>query len=415
MTSMIIMLILILCKDLWIIQVVHQGTLNPTLIGKIEPFFNIFLLVKKEVRDKMKKEAITLDKAIQICANYPMFKHVRHGELHLFSYNYVIPDVYKKEPLAKELRGIIFNEDGTIIARPFAKFFNYGEPLCEVSTDSIITTNDKIDGSMAIPYMLNNEIKVSSRGSFTSETAMKAYDMLKNNDNIRSLVKNLLCDEYTPILEIVDPADPIVIAYKQKELFFVGARNIKSGKVMSPEEIAEIGSYYKVKTPNVIHRNVALADVIKYIGQESEVLKEGVVGYTDDGLMVKVKYERYLKVHRVASNLNEKRIAKAFFEKTIDDIIPFLSEDSKKVVEKVISKINRKIERKLNEIEEFMQKEYSSVDDLKAEMRANNVRKEDRWLYTRVWYIKHEEKDGERVRDAVRDAVFNYFKKRYKR
>ena len=44
----------------------------------------------------------------------------------------VLDYVYQDEntfdvPQAMECRGIKFNADGTVLARPFAKFFNYGE------------------------------------------------------------------------------------------------------------------------------------------------------------------------------------------------------------------------------------------------------------------------------------------------
>src|SRR4051812_27421593 len=67
-------------------------------------------------------------------------------------------------------RGLIFNAFGDILARPFPKFFNYGQASCPViDLDEEAIVSDKMDGSLGILYKFDGKLAIATRGSFTSD------------------------------------------------------------------------------------------------------------------------------------------------------------------------------------------------------------------------------------------------------
>ena len=84
-------------------------------------------------------------------------KHVReqfHPSEPLAILNYTELCVYDTHwsPTTLACRGLIYNTDnGEVVARPFAKFFNYGQPgAAVIGLDEVVCVMDKIDGSLGI-------------------------------------------------------------------------------------------------------------------------------------------------------------------------------------------------------------------------------------------------------------------------
>lgn len=108
-----------------------------------------------------------------------------HDELPLYIANYT-PTVqydrlWNEHPLIKECRGLIVDENGSIVARPFKKFFNYEEHL-EFDDLSDVPNEpfevwEKLDGSCGICFYYTKWI-ISTRGSFHSEQADYANEVL---------------------------------------------------------------------------------------------------------------------------------------------------------------------------------------------------------------------------------------------
>lgn len=108
-------------------------------------------------------------------------------------------------------RGLITDSVGNIIARPFPKFFNYGETE-ETKTENlpkdipIVTV--KLDGSLGIQYYLGNKLYIATRGSFTSEQAIWATKWMQER-----FTQNNFVSGYTYLYEIIYPENKIVVDY----------------------------------------------------------------------------------------------------------------------------------------------------------------------------------------------------------
>ncbi len=111
-------------------------------------------------------------------------------------------------------RGLILDDLGGIVARPFLKFFNFGEggagiPVVPLAVQQAsggggkggsggsgggggeFIAYDKLDGSLGITYFYGGKAYIATRGSFVSEQAQVATRMLNElyPDAVESMVK----------------------------------------------------------------------------------------------------------------------------------------------------------------------------------------------------------------------------------
>jgi len=331
-----------------------------------------------------------------------MFYHREEGGMVIFSYHWQDPTVYNTNPLSRELRGIVFDkETGEIIARPFPKFFNLGETGCVVSSDDVVSANEKIDGSLATAFIHDSKIRFASKGSLNSWVTEKAEKLMTTNH--KSLIHDLYDQRFTPIFELIDTDNPIVIEYPRSELVFIGARNIDTGDLLTPEEIEEVGRQYSVPFTRIQYKNMRVEEIKKEISDQEGI--EGVVVYADNQRIAKVKTEWYHRLNKFnPQNFSEKAVIQAFFDQTLDDIYPSVPEASKKKINTVIQKINREIQQKIEEVREF----FNSIDTSKMSrkdfaMAVINTRPEMKGVFFAVY-------DGQ----SIEEAVFQYLKKSFK-
>ncbi len=79
-----------------------------------------------------------------------------------------------------QCRGLVTDESGNVVARPFKKFWNMEEGRHTPTPDYEIF--EKMDGSYINVFNYKGEWLVSSRGSFTSDQAEKARELLSKHD-----------------------------------------------------------------------------------------------------------------------------------------------------------------------------------------------------------------------------------------
>ena len=105
------------------------------------------------------------------------------GDLILFNYTDSCTFERKWDEYTLAARGIIFNKlTGDCIARPLGKFFNISEnerTLVKNLPDEPYEVFEKVDGSLGILYFNQNRLHISTRGSFTSQQAITATEILR--------------------------------------------------------------------------------------------------------------------------------------------------------------------------------------------------------------------------------------------
>jgi len=109
-----------------------------------------------------------------------------HSEYPISIYNYSRMCQYegKWDHITLACRGLILDNEGNVIAKPFPKFFNYEELEGLKFRESKIPNEpfevfEKMDGSLGIVFNYDGKWHVATKGSFTSEQAIRGAEILK--------------------------------------------------------------------------------------------------------------------------------------------------------------------------------------------------------------------------------------------
>lgn len=213
-----------------------------------------------------------------------------------------------------QCRGLVVHDAGTVIARPFGKFFgdgeHDGERLPALDFTAPVEVTDKLDGSLAISVPTPDGLIIATRGSFESDQARWATDFYRTH-----YADTFVPDPaYTYLWEILYKANRIVVDYDFEDLVLLGAVHIDSGRIVAAADIDWPGR----KATQFEYRT--LADALAAPVRDNA---EGfVVRYLDTDLMVKIKFERYVALHRIVTGLSEKVVWEhAAAEKPFEELL----------------------------------------------------------------------------------------------
>lgn len=229
-----------------------------------------------------------------------------HPELPLRIFNYTAACQYERgwNPTTLACRGLIVDDDDVVVARPFPKFFNYGEvPLADIPQNAPHVTS-KMDGSLGIVYPTPNGWAVATRGSFTSDQAVWATEWLRRNHTGFQQPVGV-----TTLVEIIYPDNRIVVDYGATEtLVLITAIRTDSGADVPPWEIDwwngdRVATFPWVRSMDQAYRTGTANDM-----QD----QEGVVACWFRGdrptVRVKVKHPEYVRLHRIITNMSARRL-----------------------------------------------------------------------------------------------------------
>lgn len=286
----------------------------------------------------------------------------KHPEQELYIYNYTAKAQYDRvwNDMTIMCRGIIMDADENIVARPFPKFFNLGEMEDQVIPQESFEVFEKMDGSLGILYWIGDTPYVASRGSFTSEQAVKANEML--NSTYKSTLDKL--DKgITYLFEIVYPENRIVVDYgDREELVLLGMVDTKTGKEL---ELKDIGF-------PVVKRYDGLNDIYELKAHELEN-KEGFVIKFKNDYRLKVKFEEYTRIHRIVTNVSSINIWEFLMSgQPMDEILERVPDEFYDWVKKT----------KLNLETQYQQIEAQAKEDFKV----LDTRKESAFYYETCKY-----------------------------
>ena len=217
----------------------------------------------------------------------------RHPSLPLIIWNYSQSTQFEGfwNDITLSTRGLVTDEAGNIIARPFKKFFNIEEGRFTPTPDYKVF--EKMDGSLGILFFYNDEWIFATRGSFTSDQAVRGRQILNKYKY------KYLPTDCTYLFEIIYPENRIVVDYgNREELVLLGSvqtnntGNIKAGYEW---DIYEQG-----------YEELGFKLVPQYTVDDFRQLKEMVaddaegfiVAFTN-GDKIKIKGAEYCRLHKV--------------------------------------------------------------------------------------------------------------------
>jgi RNA ligase len=233
-----------------------------------------------------------------------------HPSLPISIYNYTPTTQYegKWDEITKMCRGLVLDEEGNVLAKPFNKFFNLEEHNINELPNESFQVFEKMDGSLGILFNYEGEWILATKGSFTSEQAIKGKEILKKYRYERLLTG------FTYLFEIIYPENRIVLDYEgMEDLVLLAVIDNSDGYELDihDENINLEGNRFKH-----IYKNLGFNLVKKYNGITDYSILGGMVGTDREGYVVKfkggmrikIKGEDYVRLHRIITNVTKRTI-----------------------------------------------------------------------------------------------------------
>jgi RNA ligase len=212
-----------------------------------------------------------------------------HPTLPLTIWNYTEKVQYENlwDEVTLMCRGLVTDDTGDIVASPFQKFFNIEEGKFEPTEN--FEVYEKMDGSLGIVFWYEGQWVVATRGSFTSDQAIKGIELLKKYNT------DIMFRHLTFCFEVLYKNNRIVVDYGDYEGLVLLGTFDKNGK----EYDVEMWSQYGFDV-------VKKYDGIKDFKELKSMVKDNQKGFVvkfSNGDRVKVKGVEYLRLHKIMTNV----------------------------------------------------------------------------------------------------------------
>lgn len=282
----------------------------------------------------------------------------------MFSLNY---DQIESKPglLVNQCRGLILSTNGNplsesqlngtapipevfVLARPFDRFFNFGDPnASEVNFgDPETVFFEKLDGTFCILYFNTelNEWHIATRSVPLADKPITGWD---GEWTFRKLFEKALVDtlyanefkkevsfgswtsnldkEYTYCFELTTPLNRIVVQYNDYRIHLLGIRNTLTAQELPVIHMFKNSGFHGIPLcPS--HKLSNLQELLAFVGSKSPMEQEGIVVCDKHHNRVKVKslaYLAYNKVRDSAAN-SPRAVMELILAEKIDDVMPVL-------------------------------------------------------------------------------------------
>lgn len=242
--------------------------------------------------------------------------------LHVWSYSQQTVFDRAWDDVTLMCRGLVTDDQGVVISRPFPKFFNWGEPLAPSDTGTPFYAYEKMDGTLIIASKYEDEVIVSTKGSFTTWHSEKAREMLQGFEPLKGC---------TFIFELIHPQNRIVVDYGDYEgLVLLGAVENESGlDHFKPDIVAEqCGWWGDVVRPHKLNLIQTLQTVKN---PEAGPNHEGfVLVYPNpqgSSTRVKLKFAQYIQLHSILTRLSNVAVWEALRNNQLEELLDVIPDE----------------------------------------------------------------------------------------
>lgn len=243
-------------------------------------------------------------------------RHPKYPQLVQFKYDMIGSPM--GDPMVQECRGIILDEQDNwrVVARPFDKFFNYGEGHAKPLDWASARVQEKLDGSLMILYHYDGAWHVASSGTpdaggevngcgFTfAELFWRVWD----EEGYRRPFS--FHQHKTYLYELMTPYNRVVVRHKANRLIMIGLRNRETGE----EDPIGVDKDDTFNETNGLQSEVRVfplqttEDVVKTFEAMDPLAQEGYVVVDKHFNRVKVKHPGYVAIHHMRDGFGPRRM-----------------------------------------------------------------------------------------------------------
>ena len=261
--------------------------------------------------------------------NYTLVRYNRYGDiLKNLSKDVDFWSLY--DGLYMECRSVVLDlHEERLILTPFRKFFNFGGNFeysetairSRIQQAKIIEFTNKLDGSMISARWLETGVVVAGSMALDRSKSFRVDDSIKIIESQIGYL-NLLrtYPNYTFIFEFISEKDRHVVQYTSDMdgLYLIGIRDTTTGVELPYKEVISLANKYNIRTTVV--EPITLDEVLNNLNDKKSNEAEGYV-LNIDGFKVKIKYNDYVLMHRLFSELSSPNvIIQAIADDTWDDL-----------------------------------------------------------------------------------------------
>jgi RNA ligase len=246
----------------------------------------------------------------KVAEGYINVQHHPSGDLRIYNYSAKCQFNWAWTAETIVCRGLIVDARNNIVARPFPKFFSADQTKrSDLIWRKSFNVSAKLDGSLGILYPGLDGMSIATRGSFVSEQAVVATEILR--DRYSDIV---VPDGVTPLFEIIFPENRIVCDYGDtRDLFLLTVIDIATGAdaANTPEEAARLINWHGPVVEQY-GADCKPTEVLDRLGLPQDGSVEGVVLRFDypKGLhtRMKIKTDEYKRLHKLLTGVNARHI-----------------------------------------------------------------------------------------------------------
>lgn len=260
--------------------------------------------------------------------------HPENPRIRIFNYTQSCQFDKAWDEVTMQCRGLIMNiETGEILARPFPKFFNYGEYVSNgwpIPIESPIVT-EKLDGSLGIMYFIDGKPYIATRGAFESDQAKWANKWWQKNvgNEVAEFAKN-----FTHLFEIIYPENRIVVNYDFSGLVYLCSVKISDGRIV------EVIMPDKVKTIQKVSIGNNPLDML--VEMDTPNAEGFVIFFPGANKLMKIKFNEYVRLHKLVTGVSEIAIWEHLKEDTeLNDLLDKVPDEFFQWVQSVENRLRK--------------------------------------------------------------------------
>ena len=245
------------------------------------------------------------------------------------------PDSVNLAAIRRECRGLLFYPDGRIMSRRLHKFFNVNERdetaahRIDLGKQHVIL--EKLDGSMITPVFTDAGIRWGTKMGIT-EVSMQAEEFVARNPQYAQFAEWCETMRLTPIFEWCSRKQRIVVDYPEDRLVLIALRGTMTGEYKPYCDLVVLGDQFGIE---VVRAYAGTTENMEHLIAETRAMEdaEGWIIRFDDGQMLKIKGDWYVRIHKTKDNLIwEKNLIELMINEKLDDTKPYiLDEDLRRV------------------------------------------------------------------------------------